>query len=238
MYIQANIHRYSRVAAGGDGKRTLPVVAGEIGDTWIHGVGSDPVKVRNYRAVMRMRSQCIWDGSCMPQVRHMSSPQPSLSDFASCRMRAFAACEAISCVQADAMRRTSNRCQSLCNPSMLPTTLTYFAGLTICNIFFCFVMHDPSTRAHDDWQRHVTARMQLYSNADCSAFLYRMKRFRISLGCCSRWQSTHGEWTRSKPLQAGTCGETLTSGKPLRITPRFLSRRSRGRGKRRTSSGE
>lgn len=54
---------------GEGGKRILPVVTGEIGDTWIYGVGSDPIKVRNYRAVMRMRSQCIWDGSCMPQVR-------------------------------------------------------------------------------------------------------------------------------------------------------------------------
>ena len=31
----------------------LPVVTEEIGDTWIHGCGSDPLKVARYRAVYR-----------------------------------------------------------------------------------------------------------------------------------------------------------------------------------------
>ena len=33
---------------------TLPVVTSEIGDTWIHGVGSDPQKLSQYRALLRL----------------------------------------------------------------------------------------------------------------------------------------------------------------------------------------
>jgi Domain of unknown function (DUF5054) len=41
----------------------LPAVAQEIGDTWIHGVGSDPLKVARYREVCRMRRQWIREGN-------------------------------------------------------------------------------------------------------------------------------------------------------------------------------
>lgn len=34
---------------------TLPVITEEIGDTWIHGAGSDPTKMRHYRALLRLR---------------------------------------------------------------------------------------------------------------------------------------------------------------------------------------
>ena len=34
----------------------LPLVTQEIGDTWIHGIGSDPLKVARYRAVCRLRN--------------------------------------------------------------------------------------------------------------------------------------------------------------------------------------
>jgi hypothetical protein len=37
----------------------LPVVTGEIGDTWIYGVASDPLKVARYREVARLREQWI-----------------------------------------------------------------------------------------------------------------------------------------------------------------------------------
>lgn len=36
-------------------KASLPVVSAEIGDTWIHGVGSDPLKVARFRHLLRMR---------------------------------------------------------------------------------------------------------------------------------------------------------------------------------------
>jgi hypothetical protein len=51
----------------------LPVVTGEIGDTWIHGVASDPIKMKQFRAIMRMRSQCLLSESCTAQARLGSS---------------------------------------------------------------------------------------------------------------------------------------------------------------------
>jgi hypothetical protein len=41
----------------------LPVVSDEIGDTWIHGVGSDPLKVARFREVARLREKWIAAGS-------------------------------------------------------------------------------------------------------------------------------------------------------------------------------
>ncbi len=40
----------------------LPVVTAEIGDTWIYGCSSDPVKVASYRELARMREGWIADG--------------------------------------------------------------------------------------------------------------------------------------------------------------------------------
>jgi len=40
----------------------LPVVTQEIGDTWIYGVPSDPVKVTRYREVVRLRQEWIRQG--------------------------------------------------------------------------------------------------------------------------------------------------------------------------------
>jgi hypothetical protein len=40
---------------------TLPVVTQEIGDTWIHGVGSDPIKVSQFKELCRLRAQWIKD---------------------------------------------------------------------------------------------------------------------------------------------------------------------------------
>jgi hypothetical protein len=36
-------------------REALPVVTQEIGDTWIHGIASDPLKIARYREVMRLR---------------------------------------------------------------------------------------------------------------------------------------------------------------------------------------
>jgi hypothetical protein len=41
----------------------LPVVTEEIGDTWIHGCGSDPLKVARYREVARLRESWIAKGA-------------------------------------------------------------------------------------------------------------------------------------------------------------------------------
>jgi hypothetical protein len=42
-------------------RERLPVLTQEIGDTWIYGVASDPLKVARYREVVRLRSE--WIGS-------------------------------------------------------------------------------------------------------------------------------------------------------------------------------
>jgi hypothetical protein len=40
----------------------FPVLTDEIGDTWIHGVPSDPIKVARYREMARLRKEWIADG--------------------------------------------------------------------------------------------------------------------------------------------------------------------------------
>lgn len=40
----------------------LPVITAEIGDTWIHGVGTDPQKAARYRELCRLRQGWIKDG--------------------------------------------------------------------------------------------------------------------------------------------------------------------------------
>ena len=55
-------------------KQVLPhwqafeVVTSEIGDTWIWGVASDPIKAQQFRAIQRMRSECITSESCNTEV--------------------------------------------------------------------------------------------------------------------------------------------------------------------------
>jgi Domain of unknown function (DUF5054) len=43
-------------------KTALPVLTQEIGDTWIYGVASDPVKVARYREILRLRNEWIKNG--------------------------------------------------------------------------------------------------------------------------------------------------------------------------------
>ena len=43
-------------------RSTLPVVTNEIGDTWIYGVASDPVKMARYREMARLRQEWIAQG--------------------------------------------------------------------------------------------------------------------------------------------------------------------------------
>ena len=43
-------------------RASLPVVTNEIGDTWIHGVASDPLKVARYREVARLRQNWLAQG--------------------------------------------------------------------------------------------------------------------------------------------------------------------------------
>jgi hypothetical protein len=43
-------------------KAMLPVVTQEIGDTWIYGVSSDPIKLARYREMLRLRTEWIRAG--------------------------------------------------------------------------------------------------------------------------------------------------------------------------------
>lgn len=45
-------------------KDLLPVIKEEIGDTWIHGAGSDPWRTSQYREILRCRDNCLVTGSC------------------------------------------------------------------------------------------------------------------------------------------------------------------------------
>lgn len=47
-------------------KGQLPVVTGEIGDTWIHGVGTDPKKVGAFRELSRLRRGWLAEGRAQP----------------------------------------------------------------------------------------------------------------------------------------------------------------------------
>ncbi len=45
---------------------TLPTVTQEIGDTWIHGVGTDPAKVSRFRELVRLRNEWLETGKVQP----------------------------------------------------------------------------------------------------------------------------------------------------------------------------
>jgi hypothetical protein len=53
----------NEVAAAIDQVRdTLPTITGEIGDTWIYGCASDPIKVARYREIARLRKAWLTKG--------------------------------------------------------------------------------------------------------------------------------------------------------------------------------
>jgi hypothetical protein len=49
----------------------LPVVTAEIGDTWIHGIGSDPAKVSRLRELSRLRRAWLERGEVAPDDERM-----------------------------------------------------------------------------------------------------------------------------------------------------------------------
>lgn len=59
-------------------RSSLPVITSEIGDTWIHGVASDPLKVARYREVARLRQNwlgqkklAVGDATDLALLRHL-----------------------------------------------------------------------------------------------------------------------------------------------------------------------
>jgi len=53
--MASNLNKVAKIACSV--KDTLPVLNDEIGDTWIHGTGTDPERVSNYRALLRLRKE-------------------------------------------------------------------------------------------------------------------------------------------------------------------------------------
>lgn len=49
----------------------LPVLSAEIGDTWIHGVGTDPKKVAQFRTFQRLRQQWLSTGQSKASDPHL-----------------------------------------------------------------------------------------------------------------------------------------------------------------------
>lgn len=46
-------------------RESLPALTQEIGDTWIHGAGSDPLKVARYRELLRLRTAWLIDSPAL-----------------------------------------------------------------------------------------------------------------------------------------------------------------------------
>jgi hypothetical protein len=59
----------------------LPVVEKEIGDTWIMGVPSDPIKVQRMRALERARTACVASPACANWGGSAGTGEAMLSNF-------------------------------------------------------------------------------------------------------------------------------------------------------------
>jgi len=59
-------------------RSALPVVTQEIGDSWIHGVGSDPLKVAQFRELLRMRKSWLIDSPALKSDKRFDAFQRKL----------------------------------------------------------------------------------------------------------------------------------------------------------------
>ena len=66
---------FALVASNATLRGTLPVLTAEIGDTWIYGAASDPLKLAMMRAMMRERTACVAALRCGP------AEEPHLEEF-------------------------------------------------------------------------------------------------------------------------------------------------------------
>eukprot|EP00040_Diaphanoeca_grandis_P033122 m.202065 g.202065 ORF g.202065 m.202065 type:complete len:879 (+) comp32815_c1_seq1:127-2763(+) len=69
QYPNANVHAstfddFAKIATSV--KDQLPLVTSEIGDTWLYGIPSDPLKNVWFRAFSRVRRACVNSGACDP----------------------------------------------------------------------------------------------------------------------------------------------------------------------------
>ena len=59
VVVASTLDAFARALIAGERAiATLPVVTAEIGDTWIHGAGTDPQKLARYRALLATR-RCV-----------------------------------------------------------------------------------------------------------------------------------------------------------------------------------
>jgi hypothetical protein len=56
-----------------DARDSLPVISGEIGDTWIHGAATDPKKIARYRELLRLRRQWLETAQADPENRRFKA---------------------------------------------------------------------------------------------------------------------------------------------------------------------
>lgn len=60
-------------------REELPVVSEEIGDTWIHGIGTDPWKVSRFRELQRLRTRWLEEGKADPEEKRFRDFSLNLS---------------------------------------------------------------------------------------------------------------------------------------------------------------
>ncbi|KAI8469213.1 MAG: hypothetical protein J3K34DRAFT_459474 [Monoraphidium minutum] len=60
----STLDEYASALLAAAPRLALPVVTGEIGDTWVHGSASDPLRLADYRAALRARRRCVRDPHC------------------------------------------------------------------------------------------------------------------------------------------------------------------------------
>jgi len=59
-------------------RERLPIVREELGDTWIHGVGTDPLKVARFRELLRLRNNWLSTGALDVQSQSYKDMSDSL----------------------------------------------------------------------------------------------------------------------------------------------------------------
>lgn len=59
--VASGLDEFAKVAW--EKRASLPVIEEEIGDSWIHGVGSDPIKVAQYEMLLALREQWLAEGT-------------------------------------------------------------------------------------------------------------------------------------------------------------------------------
>ena len=61
---------------------SLPIITDEMGDTWIYGIASDPLKMSQLRAIQRLRTACVADTTC-------DSTSEAFQNFSSLLVKGF-----------------------------------------------------------------------------------------------------------------------------------------------------